>query len=420
MLKRELRGLRASVLAITLICLGFPASAFQFGACIHLALGRSDATSVTRILSDLGMTTIRDDVYWSRIERKPGELAFPDKFAELDRAVRQVRRAGGRPLLILSFGNPNYDNGSLITSDEGIAAFERYVRFVVRHFGNAVDQYEVWNEWNTGFGSNPRVKYGDPDQYVRLLSRTFNAIREENSKAVVIGGSTAGIDMRWTEAFIKAGGLKYLDAFSVHSYTTFQYRLNPEVAIRGLDELHEMIRAADPRTTIPIYITEMGWPTNTGARGLSEATVADYLIRFMLLARTRPWIEGVWWYDLIDDGDDPTKMEHRFGLVRSDLRPKPASLAAQRVARLLSSPTPPSSFRLSDGSYAVRGHDSSGDWMVVWRVEARSADWPRGFSSERKASVDLDREADHSKPDGKPILLRRSGDAWKADTHGFY
>ncbi len=38
----------------------------------------------------------------------------------------------------------------------------------------------------------------------------------------------------------------------------------------------------------------------------------------MLLAKARPWIAGVWWYDLFDDGDDAANKEHRFGLITSN------------------------------------------------------------------------------------------------------
>ena len=72
---------------------------------------------------------------------------------------------------------------------------------------------------------------------------------------------------------------------------------------------------------------------------MEEREAAMYLARFTLLARTRPWIRGVWWYDLIDDGDSDTSVEQRFGLVRRSLAPKPALRTAKSVAALLNRPS---------------------------------------------------------------------------------
>jgi hypothetical protein len=66
---------------------------------------------------------------------------------------------------------------------------------------------------------------------------------------------------------------------------------------------------------VPVYVTEAGWPVYSGGNGVTEQQAADYLQRFMLLAKARPWIAGVWWYDLFDDGDNAANTEHRFGLI---------------------------------------------------------------------------------------------------------
>jgi hypothetical protein len=54
-----------------------------------------------------------------------------------------------------------------------------------------------------------------------------------------------------------------------------------------------------------------------------------------LLAKTMPFIKGIWWYDLQNDGPDPREREHNFGLMDHELRPKPAYLALQRISSLI-------------------------------------------------------------------------------------
>jgi hypothetical protein len=81
----------------------------------------------------------------------------------------------------------------------------------------------------------------------------------------------------------------------------------------------------------------MGWPTHSGPHGVAEDVAAAYAQRFYLLARTRPWIAGVWWYELFDDGTDPQKREHHFGLLRPDGGSKAAFGALLEIAPLLES-----------------------------------------------------------------------------------
>lgn len=387
-------------------------AAFEFSACIHLALGRSDAFAVASALERGGLSGFRDDVYWDAIEQADGSLVFPAHFEQLVVAARAVRARGGRPLIILSYGSRHHDNGGLVVSEAGRTAFERYARFVVRRFGNLVDRYEVWNEWNAGFGSNPRQNKGDAVAYVRLLERTASAIRQENPRARVVGGAVAGADFGWIRRFIAAGGLDHLDAFSLHSYTLFKFLDNPEAAIRALDEVHELLHKSRPDREIPILVTEMGWPTHTGRYGVSESLAARYLVRFTLLARTRPWIGGVWWYDLFDDGDNPTSMEHRFGLLRRNGDAKPAFDAATRIAPLVRSEVSPRAYRTNNGVYIVAGRDERAEWAVAWRVEPAVLSWIYGSVDAPEPPADLLALADPDGPIGEPTFWHKEASRW--------
>ena len=388
------------------------ADAFQFGACVHLAMRRSNATSVVSALSQAGFDSLRDDVFWGEIERQRGVLQFPQSFDELDRAVRAVHPAGGRPLLILDYGNKFYDSGGLVITDEALDAFERYVRYVVKHFGKQVDQYEVWNEWNTGFGSNPKQSSGDPVAYYQLLKRVYQVVKSENPNAVVIGGAVAGTDVSWSNALFHAGGLMYLDAFSVHSYTLFHLHSNPEVAIQILDNLREAMRQSSPHRDIPVFVTEMGWPTNVGHFGVSEDQAAGYLIRFLALVRARPWIAGVWWYDLIDDGASDTDAEQRFGLLRTGLSPKPAYLAAARMAPLLKHSTDVHSYRVSAGGYAVTGKSDTQEWLIAWKLEPVAQGWAEGIAAATDPGTSFDWTTTDLPDNGSPVFWGKAHGKW--------
>jgi hypothetical protein len=53
------------------------------------------------------------------------------------------------------------------------------------------------------------------------------------------------------------------------------------------------------------------------------------------LARTMPFLKGIWWYDFQDDGWNAAYNENNFGIVRPDLTPKPAFFAMAAVAELV-------------------------------------------------------------------------------------
>ena len=309
---------------------------FQVGVGIHVGQNRNGLLATETALSDGGFTSFRDEVFWHRLEVTKGVLEFPDSLEDLDQLVTNSVERGVRPLLILNYGNRFYDGGGLLSSAEGIAAYARYVRFVVRHFKGRVDQFEIWNEWNIGGGGTEEqraARYGSPEDYVRVLSAAYSVIKVENASARVIGGSFAGYDYRWVEAFGRAGGFSLLDGFSTHPYVFAEGKKGtPASAIKHLEQLKRVIDRIAPGRNVPIYITETGWPVHAGEHGISEQDAAAYLSEFMALAKERPWIAGVWWYDLFDDGDDAANKEHRFGLITRGGMRRPAFEAVRNVS----------------------------------------------------------------------------------------
>ena len=400
-------------LLLALLLVSQDAAAFQFGVCVHLAMARSDAATVLRLVDEGGFNSIRDDAYWSGVEKSAGVLEYPARYAESRQAMRKLAQRGHSPVVILAYGNKFHDGGGFPVSAAGIAAYARYAGFVTKTLRDSVRQFEVWNEWNSGFGSKPAAKNGSAADYARMLAPAAAAIRAANPDAEVIAGATAGVDLGWFREFIAAGGLEHVDAVSVHSYTLFRYRVNPEGAILSLDRLHALLKSAEPARDIPVYVTEMGWPTNQGRHGVSEREAANYLVRFMLLARSRPWIAGVWWYDLIDDGPSQTDAQHRFGLVRTNLTPKPAFEAARTVARLVSRDV--TAYRMGSHHYLATGTDGAGEWAVAWTLEPQFRGWQEGAPTLAEAPAGFQSLATRISADGDPVLFRKTQGKWQVE-----
>ncbi|QCQ20833.1 cellulase family glycosylhydrolase [Desulfoglaeba alkanexedens] len=302
---------------------------FVLGVGTHLQSGKRDLEKSLDRLAAAGVMALRDDVPWSLVEQTPGKLHIPDRW---DRLVNEANARGINPLLILDYGNKFYDDGDKPTSDEAIAAFTRYAAFVAAHFKGRVPYYEIWNEWGWSGGS--------PEDYVRLVKSVYPAVKGADPDAIVLVGADVPVGAGkshntilggFIEQIILQGVLNFVDALSLHTYVHCEPGSHPEDWAAWMRQVEEELKrtAGGP---VPFYITEMGWPTCIGSCGIDIEEQARYLARMFLLARTMPFIKGIWWYDLQNDGPDPKNREHNFGLLNHDLTPKPAYTALKSVS----------------------------------------------------------------------------------------
>jgi len=323
---------RAYVFVCAVLCAwSAGAAAETANAPFIVGIGRSihDNDAATAAMFALGVQSVRVDAPWASIEVARGRYEIP---AWLETAVDAARQHGVQPLLILEYGHPLYGTDKPRT-EVAIAAFAAYAAFVVKHFAGRVRLFDLWNEWDAHTG---RTTEGSADDYVALARRVYPAIKAANPDAVVLtGGITSfGLKRGWMERFFALGGAAFVDGVSLHPYNFDERTANtPEAAIAELDRVN--VLAASAGRMLPIYVTELGYPTFTGRGGVSRETAAAYLARFVLLASTRPYVAGVWWYCLRDQGSDPANKEHNFGVLDSALRAKPAADALRSVSTLL-------------------------------------------------------------------------------------
>lgn len=311
------------------------------GVCTHFGQGVPDPDANFALIAQAGIGAIRDEVYWSALERRQDQLAMPPAYdAYVDAAVAH----GIAPLLILDYGNALYDHGGEPRSDAAIAAFTRYAVFVARHFQAKVRDYEVWNEWdNSG---------GNTDDYARLLKSVYPALKAVDPGITVLADAVVlgrGRDSDFQKMH-ELGLLHLADGISIHPYTG-----TPEQSALTLKKVESALRRANKGRIVPLYATEIGWPTYS--QGVSLSRAAAYAARFVLLAHTMPFLRGMWWYDFRNDGQSPNTAYPNYGLVWPDLSPKPAYYAVGDVAAALSG----ADFvaRVSTGS--------DDDWLLQFR-----------------------------------------------------
>lgn len=325
----------------------------EMGTCTHFAFSgkgiRGHFPYTFELLKLAGFTRIRDDLAWESIEKKPGEYKIPER---LERMINTLPEYGIKPLLVTGYNNgkayPGKFKKSFPTTQDMREAFGNAVAYAVEYFGNRVTEWEIWNEPNS---AHP-VK-----DYLPLLKTVYPKIKAANPEAKVIscggGGAGGGPGGAMILPITAAGGLQFMDGFSIHPYMApgfdpdFGYAAKgspiPRVSVPVF--MNHLYKNFTCRRTLPdgrhpvMYVTEVGWYVqHPGGRQApcTELVQAAYFARLYLLGRAASnGAVPIYWYDFQNDGIDPAESEHNFGLIRWDFSPKPAYQAAAVVASML-------------------------------------------------------------------------------------
>ena len=369
-------------------------SPFIVGVCTHFSQGKGILSPNLSLIRQLGAASLRDEVVWRGIEREKGRLQMPE---EWDHYVRRAAEEGIEPMLILDYGNPFYDNGDKPLSEEALEGFTRYSEFIVRHFKGVVRHYEVWNEYDIKIGGTTP---GSAENYARLLAKVYPRIKKIDPSIVVYGGAMtpSGVRNGWLEAMLAAGALRHLDVVSIHTYNYGQPGRDrtPEAWAEWMRKTGDLIARYNEGRPAPLYITEMGWPTQLDKRGTPPRDSAAFLTRMYLLARTLPSLKGIWWYDFQDDGWTASYNEHNFGLVRPDLTPKPSYFALADIAALV-----------SKGEYVGQVDAGDPDIFILKFREAQGKDVWAIWSVHEDDDWQVALQAGAANP--RPLLLQEVG-----------
>jgi len=312
----------------------------------------------------LGFAHIRDDITWGSVETSPGQYVLPAKAVY----AKMAGELGIDLMPVAAYGNPFHSvDGRDPDTDANRAAYAAYVSALVgllRDSGAIVEAVDVWNEFNHP-GFNNFACGTTPECYLPLLAATASRVRADYNDVKVGGPSTAGAVVDWNTRLIGLGALDSMDAFSIHPY---RYPSTPEGMVPELQALNNAIAAAGHDT--PLWLTEMGWPTQVGG-GTTEAQQADYLVRMNVLAQSQG-AERVYWYDLLNDGTNPAEREHNFGLLTqptatvAGAAPKPAAMAQAVMVRTLAGATFQGADEVADGVHSYRYADGGGTTRVLW------------------------------------------------------
>jgi len=230
-----------------------------------------------------------------------------------------------------------YSKGCNPTTASGRQCYADRSAGLARTYGAKVQYWEVWNEWNGGYGFGQTCKgqpCNDLVMYTDLLCRTYAAVKAVQPNAIIVSAVTSGAHASWISKMYDAGGGNCMDAISVHPYVYHAGNSSTNVPVNApasvavdmftkvITTIHDLGRQKTGRS-IPILVTEEGRGAGNPA---SEQITAAYITQLYQRAQSIPFLEGIWWYSLKDVSDG-------YGLLRSNNTRKPAFAAFQAAAK---------------------------------------------------------------------------------------
>ena len=204
-------------------------------------------------------------------------------------------------------------------SEAALDEWEQFVYRIVEQTKQYTKYYEVWNEYSL-LGTQSATDTtgpdkGKPEDYVKLLERTYRAAKRANPQCVLYGLSLANItdtktytytSVDWAEEVFRLGGGAYIDGVSIHPYTNYSSPENGNFTdyfdrLKGIMEKYGCGNK-------PIMASEYGWSSNI----VSEKTQAAYPVRAAALTYDR--LEKVLWY-VMTEKTWSNMNENRFGIT---------------------------------------------------------------------------------------------------------
>ena len=238
----------------------------------------ADWRAVREYVVPLGIARIRQQAGWARCEKDPGIYDF----AWLDQCVFDAKKMGVDVWMELSYGNPGYKGGGgrqlaagFPTSEEGLAAWDRWVERMAKRYKGTVKDWCIWNEPDL-FGNN------DCNVAADFAIRTAEIVKREIPDARI-----AAFAINWANAAFIEPFLKELNkrgkAHLFASLAYHHYSMNPDEGYADVEKCRRLIAELAP--SLKMMEGEGGTQSEWCENGAlskypwTELTQAKYVLR---------------------------------------------------------------------------------------------------------------------------------------------
>jgi hypothetical protein len=281
-----------------------------YGINVHLP-----SSAVLDRVAEAGIAWIRVDFNWNLME--PSRDVYD--WSLTDSVVNDARTRGLNIFATLAY-TPGWANGgqdiSVPATDP--ADWYKFVFDTVSRYKDSVTHWGMWNEPNLdGFFSGSR------EEYIRdVLRLGAQAAKAADPTSFVLGPELAHLESAHWEAWLytvlrEAGDV--IDIVTHHNYSS-----TGQAVVRDMGVPGAFWKIRTPRGIMvltgtaanPLWLTETGWRTDL----ISEAQQADYYVQVLKGVDFYPWLDKVFFYEMVDDPRFPEK----WGILNADLTPKEA------------------------------------------------------------------------------------------------
>ncbi len=217
---------------------------------------------------------------------------------------------------------------------------------------NMYPQIHVWEIWNepqlpifqNGFNN------GSVYNYFLMLRGAYGVIKRYNQSDTILclggdniyegGNAIWAYGYNWAKELWSYGASRYCSAISLHAYTGFTLMMNQSLGngVTMGSIFNDSLDAYENLTHKPIWITEIGIPSNNGT-GLGNRLDNSYNKQAMFLNQTfsmfasKPYVGGIFWFNVNGHVDSPYNFS--FGLFNRSFSPKPSAYAFEKVSDAL-------------------------------------------------------------------------------------
>lgn len=300
---------------------------------------------------------------WDWVEQKRGVFGVPP---QVDDYVDSLVDNGVRIQIQLIYGNPMYTSpagklpdvsvpepGSFHNPDrslysvywppktpEQIAAFNRYVKWMIQHFRGRVSYWALWNEQDIEYW-NP---VPNPEDYGRLLKSFVEVVHGADPQAKVIYGGQADPVRDFTQRALDTCQCAHgIDVYAYHTYPGYGQNLNPETMDSGayLTESPRALREfvlKYPGIRQDISFFDDEFNSIPSWQGSDESVQAKYVPRGVVYNLAAGVKTFTW---LLAAGTDGNEYDD-FGIIHgmthheTDFTPRPVFKALQNTNALFS------------------------------------------------------------------------------------
>ncbi len=296
-----------------------------FGVCLDVDECRDSKNPY--LIKGAGIGWVRQQIRWDLVEPQKGKFHWNN----FDAAIENEYKCG-----LNAYGQLHWKCWADPTTgdDEAVANWANFVSLVVNRYKHRIKYWEVWNEPDCDMFWKPM----NAANYVKLLKATYIAAKAADPGCKVISGGVMGWGGKYTyftfiDDVYNNGGKGYFDIMAIHPYTMPDDPNKDNLLRRKIDDAIDRMRKHNDGGK-PIWITEIGWPSNklvdpASERGVTPDEQAKYLVEAFKICLSYPQVKKVFWYGFRDVGVNPLDSEHHYGLIKNDFTTKP-SYAAYR------------------------------------------------------------------------------------------